>query len=239
MIYHAEWCRVCKLLLEMLCETQHDPLRHPAVKREIQPVLKGMSMRDWTAKGWKFTDENWPFGHGEQRYEGATYILGPLGVSTASLIKEFTYLAIQVGAYKSTRNPKPVNDISRDYRRRREQKEAKGPKTYPLSCLVTIATDEITWRTRQGLLFVNLIGYGRTAGADVQVLSHFRLAAISTNTHQLALPAPMSEPINTSRYVHGLDRNWINPISCCGWLHQCETQHGATCSQFNSGMRNQ
>lgn len=36
-IYHAHWCRLCRLLLDVLCEAQNDPLKHPAVR----PVRTG------------------------------------------------------------------------------------------------------------------------------------------------------------------------------------------------------
>jgi hypothetical protein len=50
-IYHADWCRVCRLLLGMLCIPANDPLQHSAVGPHLQPELAGWTMRDWISKG--------------------------------------------------------------------------------------------------------------------------------------------------------------------------------------------
>ena len=43
LIYHADWCRVCSLILDKLCEPENDPLRHPAVAPHLQPEIRGMN----------------------------------------------------------------------------------------------------------------------------------------------------------------------------------------------------
>ena len=42
LIYHAEWCRVCSLILDKLCEPENDPLQHHAVAPHLQDEIKGM-----------------------------------------------------------------------------------------------------------------------------------------------------------------------------------------------------
>ena len=63
-IYHSDWCRVCQLLLDMLCEPGNDPFQHPAVAPHVQKDLEGYNMRDLISAGWAYTDLYWPFGHG-------------------------------------------------------------------------------------------------------------------------------------------------------------------------------
>lgn len=76
-IYHSDWCRMCRLLFSMLTRPEFDPLKHPEVAKYVQEELQGMTMLDWVEQGWEFTDANWPFGRSEYRYNGATYVLGP------------------------------------------------------------------------------------------------------------------------------------------------------------------
>ncbi|KAJ5729760.1 uncharacterized protein N7483_004268 [Penicillium malachiteum] len=76
-IFHSDWCRMCRLLLSMLTRPEYDPLKHPEVARYLQESVQGMSMLDWADQGWRFTDVNWPFGRSDYRHDGATYMLGP------------------------------------------------------------------------------------------------------------------------------------------------------------------
>jgi hypothetical protein len=38
-IYHSSWCRMCRLLLSMLCRPEHDPFSHPEIEKSLQPEL--------------------------------------------------------------------------------------------------------------------------------------------------------------------------------------------------------
>ena len=50
-LYNNDWCRVCHLLLNMLCEPGNDPLTHPAVAPYVQGEISGWMMREWITAG--------------------------------------------------------------------------------------------------------------------------------------------------------------------------------------------
>ena len=219
-IYHADWCRVCQLLLDMLCEPQNDPLKHPAVEPHVQPELEKITMRDWINQGWDYTDRYWPFGHGVKRHEGASYVLGPgsqvIGRLVVTASRIFTRTII---------NPRASTKYHRKKEIHKQQLEnARNPTKHPLSCVV-----KITARTQAsdtpGLLFVNLLGYGRKLGADLQVLSNFRLRAVTSNP---TLLPPRGRAFSYGRL---LDPEWIDPSIGRLWLRECESKHGSECSE--------
>jgi hypothetical protein len=226
-IYHAEWCKMCQLLLDMLCLPIHDPMRQPAVASHVQPELTGLTMQEWVSKGWKYTDENWPFGHGNQRHEGASYVLGPAGDTLGKALKRTILLTTAIHQNRSSRQPKRETEIMRNHRQRHRLEDAKKPPQYPLSCLVNIST---LGNQSPGLLMVKLVGYGRKLGAELEVLSSFRLRASSPNPVDsvvLQLPKP-----NTSlSYGRILNRDWIDPSIGRLWLSECEQNHGSACRE--------
>lgn len=62
-LYHADWCRICRLLLKSFVSQANDPLLHPGVVPYVQPEVKGDTMEKWTEAGWEYNDSHWPFGH--------------------------------------------------------------------------------------------------------------------------------------------------------------------------------
>lgn len=56
------------------------------------------TMRDWIDQGWDYNDRYWPFGHGNKRYEGASYVLGPgnevIGKLLGTAARVFSYSLI-------------------------------------------------------------------------------------------------------------------------------------------------
>ncbi|KAJ5660200.1 hypothetical protein N7507_006651 [Penicillium longicatenatum] len=50
-IFHADWCRMCQLLLSMLVRPEFDPFKHPEVAPYLQENLQGTSMSQWVQKG--------------------------------------------------------------------------------------------------------------------------------------------------------------------------------------------
>ena len=60
---HASWCRVCHIILAMLCREENDPLSNPEVNAHIKPDwLRGMPLRQWVNEGYLNQDAYWPFG---------------------------------------------------------------------------------------------------------------------------------------------------------------------------------
>ena len=172
-IYHADWCRICRLLLNMLCELANDPLLHPGVAPYVQPEIKGATIKEWSRAGWKYTDSHWPFGHGDKRHVGATYVLGPGGEALKAILT-MTLPAIVKYGYLAA-NPKQrtqsslqmARDQTRDAMHRRELKLARARNSYPLSYVIKIAANASLLSARPGLLIVALLGYGRKLGAEL------------------------------------------------------------------------
>ena len=82
-----------------------------------------------------------------------------------------------------------------------------------------------------GILFVNLFGYWREVGADLNILSTFRLRAISSRlsgTVDELLPARTTGPFS---YGRRSDPNWIEPSIGRLWLRECESRHGSECNE--------
>jgi hypothetical protein len=227
-IYHAEWCKVCSLLLTMLCEPQNDPLQHVSVSSHVQPELAGLTMKEWVSNGWKYTDENWPFGQGQKRHEGASHVLGPAGDKLGVVLQRVMRLSLTVAARTQTgRRPADTTRLTRDFNHRERLRLAKNPPQYPLSCLVTISTLDTPY---SGMLQVGLVGYGRKLGADLEMLSQFRLRAVSrVPMKTTALQAFNSD--GAFSYGRMLHPNWIDPSIGRLWLSECEGNHGTACSQ--------
>ena len=239
-IYHADWCRICRLLLNMLCEPANDPLLHPGVAPYVQPEIKGATMKEWTQNGWEYTDSHWPFGHGDKRHDGATYVLGPGGqaikailTTTLPAIISYGYLAANPNQ-RTQRSLQQARDRTRNATHRRQLQLARARDRHPLSCVIKITANTSRRSESPGLLIVDLLGYGRKIGADVQVLSQFRLRAVSSaSTIEAEDPNPLQLTRNSGSFSYGrlLDAKWIDPSIGCLWLRECESRHGPECNE--------
>ncbi|MCJ1416988.1 hypothetical protein MMC32_003327 [Xylographa parallela] len=231
-IYHADWCRVCRLLLNMLCESGNDPLKHTAVAPYVQDEISGWTMREWIMAGWEFTDEHWPFGHGKQRSEGASYLLGPSGQTLGVIVGRAGRLAASYGVRTAINPRRTFKDVSRDQAHRERLKlEREKQSRYPLSCVVKITTRKQPGTTMPGMLFVNLFGYGRKVGADLHILSSFRLRAITLTDSSAVDKLLSSRTSGSFSYGRLLDPDWVDPSIGRLWLRECESKHGSECNE--------
>ena len=239
-IYHADWCRICRLLLNMLCEPANDPLLHPVVAPYVQPEIKGATMKEWTERGWEYTDTHWPFGHGDKRHVGATYVLGPGGqaikdilTTTLPAILNYGYLAANP-SQRTQRSLQEARNRTRNATHRHQLKVARDRDRHPLSCVIRITTNASRESESPGLLIVELLGYGRKIGADLQVLSQFRLRAVSSaSTIEAEHPNSLQLKRNLGPFSYGrlLDAKWIDPSIGSLWLRECESMHGPECNE--------
>ena len=165
----------------MICEPANDPLLHPGVAPYLQPEIKGATMKGWTEHGWKYTDSHWPFGHGDKRHIGATYVLGPGVQATTALLTTSLPAIIHVGDLVANPNQRTqsslqmAKDETRNARRRHQLRVAQARDPHALSCIIRITTNAPREPESPGLLNAELLGYGRQVGADLQLLSQFRL----------------------------------------------------------------
>lgn len=225
-IFHSEWCRMCQLLLSMLCRPEFDPLTHPEVAPHLQTKIRGMSMNDWVGRGWKFTDENWPFGRSETRHEGATYVLGEAGEILWDIAKKAPRLALALytvvnharGGSQMTDNRHPYTPTYAEGYQKGKQASIK----YPSSCVFHITVMRKEHPQFPGLIFVNLVGYGNRPGGDAQSLSRFRL--------HVAHPA-VENAVGSLSYGKLLDRHWIDMSTVRMWLTYCVENHGKQCNE--------
>ncbi len=239
-IYHADWCRVCRLLLNMLCEPANDPLLHPGVAPYVQPEIKGATMKKWTGAGWEYTDSHWPFGHGDKRHVGATYVLGP-GSEAIKVILTRTLPAMMTYGYlaanptqRTQRSLQEARDRSRNAIHRHQLDVARARNRHPLSCVIKITTNALRESESPGLLIVELLGYGRKIGADLQVLSQFRLRAVSSaSSDEIDDPNSLQLKRRLGSFSYGrlLDAEWIDPSIGGLWLRECESRHGPECNE--------
>ena len=239
-IYHADWCRICRLLLSMLCEPANDPLLHPGVAPYVQTEIKGATMKKWTESGWEYTDSHWPFGHGDKRHVGATYVLGPGSqaikvILTRALPTIMTYGFLAANPNQRTqRSLQKAKDQTRNARYRHQLEVARARDPYPLSCVIKITTNAPRESKSPGLLIVELLGYGRKIGADLQVLSQFRLRAVSSaSANEPDDPNSLHLKRNLGSFSYGrlLDAKWIDPSIGSHWLRECESRHGPECNE--------
>ena len=192
-------------------------------------------MREWISKGWKFADKYWPFGHGAERHEGATHVLGQGREALERVIVHSFRFAVAWGLYSKYR---PQDDGRRRFVKAsravtKPQRCNEGSQSrHPLSCVVKISTLSDLIDFKPGLVFLSLLGYGRKAGADIQVLSNFRLQAVSATkliTNEGLAYRP-SEIGNSFSYGAVLDPAWIDPTVSRQWLAECEAFHGSECN---------
>ena len=213
----------------MLCEPDNDPLNHPAVAPHVQQELKAFSMRDWVSAGWAYTDLYWPFGHGRQRNEGATYVLGP----GRKALGQIMHFAAEFAMTKGRSSSKRFMDASSNYSTHSKWINGMASAKHPLSCVLKISTEARPGHMSSGNLFVNLVGYGRKLGADLQVLSSFRLRAVGPGIPGSRDLSPSPQLDSTGKFSYGnlLNENWIDPEMGRLWLGACEIGHGPECGQ--------
>ena len=146
-IYHADWCRICRLLLDSLYKPANDPLLHPGVAPYVQSEIKGATMREWTEDGWEYVDSHWSFGHGDQPSDvGAIYVLGPGGQAikviltmTLPAIINYSYLTANLNQ-RTQRSLREARDRTRNATHRCQLEVARARDRHSLSCVISIAT---------------------------------------------------------------------------------------------------
>ena len=228
---HAKWCRLCQLLLSVLCRREHDPLLLPDVRDHIQPEwLRGVPLHKWVSEGYIHQDEYWPFGRSEYRFEGSTQVVGPVGEALWEIAKRSSSVGIKVLA-RSAGGRRPPQVTAKDFQRTDRQNYAdayrrgKSEATrYPISCVVMI-TVSAKQADEPGLLWVDLIGCGNAPGAEQTVLSHFLLHTVKD---RLSINVSPNRPLS---YGHVLDPHWIDMSIGKLWLTECETRHDTKCSE--------
>ena len=229
-IYHAEWCRVCRLLLLMLCRPEHDPLTHPEVATYVQPELQGLSMNEWVGKGWKFTDRHWPFGRTRDRQDGATLFFGPLRQEFVTVLADrrsqqavYTISKIVAGRYSNARRsgePTYMQGLQEGRRKGREEE-----RKYLMGCNIFLTIFTSKSIEFPGFILASCVGYGNRPYGEPQALSSFRMRAahplIRTN---IGYEPPLS-------YGCRLQKDQINLLIAQWWIQECESKHGIECSQ--------
>jgi hypothetical protein len=74
-ILRRDWCLFCRLIFQVLCHEEYDPLLNPHVQDHIQDSLQGVSFRDWVEKATLIkrmfkTEAVWPFGLSREAPDG-------------------------------------------------------------------------------------------------------------------------------------------------------------------------
>lgn len=187
-------------------------------------------MSQWVARGWGYTDKNWPFGRNEKRHEGAAYYLIRSGnrrlKTTQSTVGTLTRIAVLGSSMTSSRARPRYQASSATQRYRDGLQQGREEKTrYPSSCVLQVSLKTHLSMECPGVLSVNLVGYGNRPGGTAQSLSEFRLRAIKD-----------SEPVNlglaqTLSYGRRLNGAWIDMSIGRSWIRECETRHGTKCSE--------
>ncbi|CAH0052756.1 unnamed protein product [Clonostachys solani] len=220
-LYHSDWCQMCRFLLDMLCRPDNDPLKHPEVAPHVQDNMRGMSMSEWSEQGWKYTDANWPFGRGELRAEGATYRLGhaneQLPVLAPAMARQ---LVAELSSSRSTKpKPKPRSDW------KLIEEGRKSLTRHPNACDLVLNMITSQDQNNAGIIFATLFGSGNRPGGAVQSLSCFRL--------RIAHPNLQSLPGATNELWYGnvLDKDWIDIAIGKRWIQECLERHCEKCSR--------
>ncbi|KAK0280202.1 hypothetical protein LTR35_008353 [Friedmanniomyces endolithicus] len=224
---HAKWCVMCKLLIEMLCRAEHDPLRSAEIRNHITPDwLKDVPFHRWVSKGYIHQDEYWPFGRSASRYEGSTQVVGPLSEALWTAAKRFQHMGLKVlvrsavGGGPSVQRKDFKTSHSQRYRDGLDQ--GKIDKRFPISAVVIITVSTAHSDT-PGLLWCDLDGCSNQPGAEPQVLSHSMLQVVRNKLVVTVTPK--------LSYGHVLDSRWMDVQLNKLWLAECEMYHGKGCSE--------
>ena len=227
---HAKWCRLCQLLLSMLCRREHDPLLLPEIRDFIKPEwLRGIPLHKWVSEGYIHQDEYWPFGRSEYRDEGSTQVVGPFADKLWEVAKQTRGVGIKLLA-RSAAGRRPQlrsTDFHKSSRQRYKEGYLRGKKQssrFPISCVVMI-TVSAKYADVPGLLWVDLVGCSNAPGAEERALSHFMLRAMKDG---FAVNVSANKSLS---YGHSLDRHWIDTSIGKLWLAECELRHGTRCSE--------
>ncbi|KAK1081767.1 hypothetical protein LTR33_004416 [Friedmanniomyces endolithicus] len=224
---HAKWCVMCKLLVEMLCRAEHDPLRSAEIRDHITPDwLQSVPFHQWVSKGYIHQDEYWPFGRSASRYEGSTQVVGPFSEALWTAAKRFQHVGLRVLVRSAVGGRPSVQ--RKDFKTSHSQRYRDGldqgtiDKRFPISAVVVITVSTAHSDT-PGLLWCDLDGCSNQPRAEPQVLSHFKLQVVRNKLVVTVTPK--------LSYGHVLDSRWIDvPLSKL-WLAECETYHGKGCSE--------
>ncbi|TKA29072.1 hypothetical protein B0A54_16182 [Friedmanniomyces endolithicus] len=224
---HAKWCVMCKLLIEMLCRAEHDPLRSAEIRDHITPEwLRDVPFHQWLSKGYIHQDEYWPFGRSASRYEGSTQVVGPFSEALWTAAKRFQHVGLRV-LVRSAVGGRPSVEMA-DFKLSHSQMYRDGidrgtiNERFPISAVVVITVSTAHSDT-PGLLWCDLDGCSNQPGAKPQVLSHFMLQVVRNNLVVTVTPR--------LSYGHVLDSRWIDVQLSKLWLAECETYHGKGCSE--------
>ncbi|TKA74818.1 hypothetical protein B0A55_05936 [Friedmanniomyces simplex] len=224
---HAKWCLMCKLLVEMLCRKEHDPLRSAEIRDHIKPDwLKSVPFHKWISEGYIHQDEYWPFGRSASRYEGSTQVVGPFSDALWTATKRLRPVGLRVLTRAAVGGRPSVNrkdfawSRSQAYRDGLEQGSAH--QRFPISAVVII-TVSMAHSETPGLLWCDLDGCSNRPEAEAQVLSHFMLQVVKNKLVVTVTPR--------LSYGHVLDSRWIDVPMSKLWLAECEKYHGKGCSE--------
>ncbi|KAH8892717.1 HET-domain-containing protein [Thozetella sp. PMI_491] len=230
---NSGWCRLCQLLLEMLCRPGNDPLDHPEVRRHAPEAIQNYSMKTWASMGPGFVDETWPFGRCEEPDDNSTYVFGDIGKGFQTFVtdKDRVYgLAKSASRTVALANGRRVAkrsyaDGQRAGRMVEREKHAKLMR-YRRNCDI-----EVTIFTRNsaefpGLILARCVGQSGQTGSDPQVLSSFRLRVAHPD-----IRSNVENPDLELTYGYRMDPKWIDLSVARMWLWECELKHGTECSQ--------
>ncbi|TKA60394.1 hypothetical protein B0A55_12507 [Friedmanniomyces simplex] len=224
---HAKWCLMCKLLVEMLCRKEHDPLRSAEIRDHIKPDwLKSVPFHKWISEGYIHQDEYWPFGRSASRYEGSTQVVGPFSDALWTATKRLRPVGLRILTRAAVGGRPSVN--GKDFARSRSQAYRDGlergsaHQRFPISAVVIITVSTAHSET-PGLLWCDLDGCSNKPGAEAQVLSHFMLQVVKNKLVVTVTPR--------LSYGHVLDSRWIDVPMTKLWLAECEKYHGKGCSE--------
>jgi hypothetical protein len=244
LLYHADWCQLCSFLLTMLCRPENDPLKHAEVAAHLPSSLRGMSMKEWTAKGWKYAEDNWPFGKGEFRAEGATYRFGHASDQAQALFKQALFKQSLRNA-KTIRNASPskkaaaertkaevwaaaaassvMNSDNVQQRLLDEGRRSMTRHQKPCNLVLNIITNKNS--NGAGMVFASLCGFGNRPQGDMHTLSCFRLRV--TYPGLQGVPGPRT----ALWYGNVLHKQWIDLSIGRYWIKECLERHDENCSR--------
>ena len=243
-ILRREWYLFCRLIFQVLCREENDPLQHPHIKDHIQPSLKGVSFSDWVKKATLIkrsfnTEAVWPFGLSREVPDGEEEVQklfhpndknAELNRASSTISRSSPLLdnipdQVLIGALTVTKLKQlGGSDLGERDRRILEGVDGaltaalifSGNKRKRLPCWVLIKLH--TRRSvENGLLAVHVAGHNRELSSPLAELSRFHLR-IATDKVDL------SESGQILRYGRILKEK-IDLSLTKWWLGACERHH--------------